>query len=499
MKRLFFTLLLVAGVSGLMFAQTGVKVSASSFTLSHTDNGMRQATPEVVLWNASNMTVTTTVTYFLYNPEGTLVSKSGDHSSQNETQLRPGQNKVALPSLTNCRASLFTEGTYSYKLNVNDETVCQGTIAYGKQEPIAVTPQPEAPVVTMQQPVAPQPEAKEEPVVEQPKVEQPVVNHPVTYSDEPMQQLNLPKDKPAPMKFHFGVNGGVTFSNFSLSANGQMSSPVDYILTAVDDFKGLEKPNYEFTPGFQAGLFVQVPLLKGKNLFLETGAQFSHTSYTNRFRSSDFSTDEYSLWLSFDDVEFNMDYGCKENYTLNAINVPILFGYEFAITDLFHIDLKTGPVLNVIATANLTMSDFYSNCDVYTYFEDGSWGYYGNASSTITGSANLMTGTYEYTQKFTTGDNGTYQITNFVDPIPAYKRINASWRIGANIGVGPVALEVAYDLGLTNMANQAYWENTKGARIPGLVLFGESLYSETPIKDYSQKLGVLTVGLSVRF
>lgn len=494
MKRLFFTLLLFVGFSGFVFAQTGVKVSATSFTLSNTDKGIRQASPEMVLWNASDMTVATTIAYFLYNPDGSLVSKSGVNSSQDEVQLRPGQNKVTLPSLTNCPTSLFTEGTYSYKVNVNGETVCQGTIAFGKQTAPTITPQPAEPVVTVQQPVAPQPQVEEEPVAEQPKMEQPVTNN-----DQPTPRVKEPKAKPEPMKFHFGINGGATFSSFKLAADGQMSSAVDYILTSVDDFYGLEKPNYQFNPGFNAGLFVQIPLLKGKNLFLETGAQFSHTSYTNRFRSSDFSTDESSLWISFDDAEFNMDYGCKENYTLNAINVPVMFGYEFAISKLFHIDLKTGPVLNVIATVNLTMSDFYSNCDVYTYLEDGSWGYYGSASSNITGSANLMTGTYEYTQKFTTGDGGSYQLSNFVDPVPVYKRINASWRIGANIGVGPVALEVAYDLGLTNMANKAYWENTDGARIPGLILFGDSFYSETPINGYSQKLGVLTAGLSVRF
>ena len=241
---------------------------------------------------------------------------------------------------------------------------------------------------------------------------------------------------------------------------------------------------------------MQIPLVKGKNFFLETGAQFARFSCTNMFRSSELQNDN-EVWLNLEDGSYMMDYGCKETYTFSNINVPVLFGYEFAITDLFHIDLMTGPVVNVTASAKLDM-DGYSNCEIYTY-EYGIPTYYGYANSTYTGNADLMTGKYEITQKYSTGEQPSYTINNYTDPIPAYKRINASWRLGANIGVGPVALEVCYDFGLTNMADAAYWENARGARVPGMISFGEAIPSDGYIKDYSQKLGVLTAGLSVRF
>lgn len=464
--------------------------------------GLQHASMEIEVWNSFNTTKAMFLSFKLTAPNGKMISTKSstmNYTSRLSAKLAPGKNRVALPSLAEAETSLFTEGTYKYEIGCDGEVLCQGDIIVEKQA------KNDTPTVVINAPQEPQqkevavnsnnePENKpftvqpQQPTVteEKPQVSvSPAANPTDNGTIQPVQG----KEPVEPMKFHFGITGGIVKPSTSVTANGPLSSVIDYGLTCIPELDTKETPNYEFGLGYSAGLFVQIPLIKGKNVFLEAGAQYAHFSYTNEFANKE----DVEITDSSNGIYCLIDYANKETYSMNYVNIPVLVGYEFGISPLFRIDVKTGPVVGILASAKLNC-DGHSNVEIYTNNDE----YYGYANSTTSGSANLLTGAYDFDQHFSTGDGTTYNIKGEAAAAP-YKAINASWRIGAGIGVGPVSIDVNYDLGLMNVANAQYWENAQGGRIPGLLYFGDFLPSTAPIKDYVQKFSNLSASISVRF
>lgn len=498
MKRLFLLVitLLCMGYAKAQISATrlivdtdGKNAQSSQYCL-----GLQQASMGIEIWNGYSTAKTVSLSFKLTAPNGKLIStkpSQANYTSKQDANLAPGKNRVALPSLAGTTTSLFTEGTYKYEIACDGTILCQGDIIVEKQAkdntPTVVVNTPETPhqeepatstnnepettaiAVHPQQPTV----SEEKPQVSAPSAITPVAPKPV-------------KEK-EPMKFHFGLTGGITLPSTSVSANGPLSSVVDYGMTDIAGLDMKETPNYVFGLGYSAGAFVQMPLIKGKNLFLEAGAQLAHYGYTNEFNNSG------DIVVTSDDLICVMDYANKETYSMNYVNIPVMVGYEFGITPLFRIDVKTGPVVGILASAKLNCEG-HSNCEIYTL--DGAL--YGNACSTTSGTVNLTAGAYDFEQCFSTGAASTYHINGETAATP-FNAINASWRIGAGVGVGPVSVDLNYDLGLMNVGNDQYWNNAQGGRIPGLLFFGEGIPSQAPIKDYVQKFSSVSVNLSVRF
>lgn len=458
---------------------------------------LQHATPELSVWNGFSTSQKASFLFKMYAPSGKLLSgmiSPKGYTSKVNANLQPGMNTVSLPSLSNCAASDFTEGEYKFEVWYNNDKVYFGNINVTKQPEIvqnepAVVEQPKVAVTQKQEEVKPVETPKIAVTVPDPQPEAVAATVEPTSTPKPAAgyKEETPRQKEA-MKFHVGITGGMVLPSMNVTANGPMSSVIDYGMTDISGLTMKEAPDYVMNFGYGAGVFVQIPLIDNQNLFLELGGQFAHFGYKNDFANKD------DVGVTEDGLYYVMDYANKETYSMNYVNVPVLIGYEFGITPLFHVDVKTGPVVGVLASAKL-------NCEGYvnsTVYELDYYEYVGYANSVTSGSANLLTGTYDFKQHFTTGSESTYDIkgTTAVSP---FKAINASWRIGAGIGVGPVSIDVNYDLGLMNVANAQYWENREGGRIPGLLFFGETLHSRAPILDYVQKFSNLSVGLSVRF
>lgn len=505
MKRLFLLVitLLCMGYAKAQISATrlivdtdGKNAQSSQYCL-----GLQQASMGIEVWNGYSTAKTVSLSFKLTAPNGKLIStkpSQANYTSKQDANLAPGKNRVALPSLAGTTTSLFTEGTYKYEIACDGTILCQGDIIVEKQAkdntPTVVVNTPETPhqeepatstnnepettaiAVHPQQPTV----SEEKPQVSAPSAITPVAPKPV-------------KEK-EPMKFHFGLTGGITLPSTSVTANGPLSSVIDYGLTCIPELDTKESPNYEFGLGYSAGLFVQIPMIKGKNLFLEAGAQYAHFSYTNEFANkNDVGITDYG-----NGIYSYLDYANKETYSMNYVNIPVLVGYEIGISSLFRIDVKTGPVVGILASAKLDCEG-HANYEMYAMDDEGYIGdYYGPDNSTTSGTANLLTGAYDFDQHFTTGYDETFNIKGKAAAAP-FKAINASWRIGAGIGVGPVSIDVNYDLGLMNVGNAQYWENTEGDRIPGMLYFASAIPSSSPIKDYVQKFSNLSASISVRF
>ena len=311
-------------------------------------------------------------------------------------------------------------------------------------------------------------------------------------------RVSLTNGKGQTMKLHYGFYAGVNKSSFTLSAeNNILTSVVDYAIADAGEAHDFETPHYQMRACLTAGAFVQIPLFS--NFYLESGLQYSRNAYTN-------TTPGYKLGFNELDQYIEMAYAFKESYKVNTVNVPVLFGYEFAITPLVHFGLSTGPVLNVVATAKLGL-DGRANYSISNFgglVEQG-------ITSTIEGEANLMSGIYDLTQECYLDGNqqaaapdAIYKISNDDDygrarAMNAYRRCSASWRFGANVGVGPVSLFLHYDLGITNMLNDSYWHADNGVRVPGCIVMGTPRYKEQHTYDNEQTAGVIAAGISYRF
>lgn len=304
----------------------------------------------------------------------------------------------------------------------------------------------------------------------------------------------------APMKFHYGISAGVTFPSSKISANAPLTSVVDYATANLGAF--FEEPDYQFNKGFCASLFAQIPLVKGKNFFVELGGQYDHFSYNNEFSSAKSFGDIPFYAIPSNGFAYKMNYGNKESYSMSFVSVPVLFGYEFILNRNVHVDIKTGPVANIMVAAKLDYEG-YSNCDVYHCDSYGNiGGYVDRFASKATGEFNMLTAVFDLIQDY--GDDFVYEYTNNLTlssykKVRPYKMTNFTWRFGAGIGYDHVSLDLFYDLGINNMANSDYWDSRDGTRVPGLLVDGYSFYSLTAIKDYVQKFSSFSACISVRF
>lgn len=275
-----------------------------------------------------------------------------------------------------------------------------------------------------------------------------------------------------------GFSAGVTFPHISTSAADVITSVVDYGVSDVDDLCELETPFYESNPGFFVAFDQQIGLYR--KFYMNIGCEVSYMSFNNKFSNSDLS-------YIIGSTTYDLKYGNTETYQVLYAIIPINIGFALPLSAKCGISIEAGASLN-LGLWGKCMFDGYSDC---------TWGS-NQAQSTISGSADLFSGEYNLTQRYTQGMNDSYDFVGTIEQAPYSKSfMSAQIRLGFN--VGRFVLGAQYRMGLTNMGNAAYWADENGERVGGLYLFGTRIASFKSIGSYMQKCNTLSCYITFKF
>ncbi len=262
-------------------------------------------------------------------------------------------------------------------------------------------------------------------------------------------------------KVAFGVNVGYLMPNVSSSAGGGFTgSPINYSLT--DD---RENVDYSSASGFSIGVSADIKLYK--NFYLLTGLNFTQVKYSNSFSQmiNDQIVSIYPLMSQayYGDITSNF----KEDYTMTSIEVPLLASYRIVLTKTGSLHLNIGPYFSYGLSAKMKLSGSNeSSGDVYGY-----WGnkiQFGQSFGTFSETSHYSADMDMYSKNLgfvkTVESGGNLGFENkeeydFEDS--PLKRFNYGLRIGATYELRGFQLGIAYNLQLSNMANDKFWESSR--------------------------------------
>lgn len=265
----------------------------------------------------------------------------------------------------------------------------------------------------------------------------------------------------------FGL--GFCLPDFASSASNELGSVIDYGVTDVPGLAPLEVPEYKGMYGFSVNYGLDYLLKNG--IFFETGVGFTYLKLKN-----DFANDR--LAYTYKGIRYAMDYGCNEKYSISYIQVPVLIGYDLDFDVSSSVRINAGVIAGIGVSAKCKLENGYSN---YTTKNNG------DASSVYSGSFDLYSGDYSISQTYMTGIQDTYE---YKDKVAApFKRFDLALSVGASYVIRSFEFGVAYNIGLSNIANDEYFSSTN--RVGGCLFPGRVIRSEQGIYDYKHKVNIL--------
>lgn len=289
----------------------------------------------------------------------------------------------------------------------------------------------------------------------------------------------------AKVGFEFGA--GLLVSHASVSFGGpKVGGVVNYSVNNLNNV-GTE-PDFSSGVGVEFHGNVDIPLTNSFSVL--TGLEFALHNFSNRFQSSGwkYTTDSWSS-------SWGVTQDSKESYRFAMLDIPLLGRYAIPIGD--HgaaISFKAGLVMGIGLSAKCKVSSH-----VRSEKMDASENYTGTyAESDISGSINLYTGSYSFSQKYSTGSASLYSVSD--KATNPFDRFNLSLRFGTDLKVGGFLLGLSYNLGLSNIANKSYFSNVSN-QVPGFYVVGEPEFAETaqPLENYKQRIGSFCISVGYSF
>ncbi len=255
----------------------------------------------------------------------------------------------------------------------------------------------------------------------------------------------------------FGVNVGYLMPFVSSSASGFTGSPVNYALANEE-----ENVDYSSKVGFTAGLMMDIKLYK--NFYLMAGVNYTQYKYKNAFNHT---FDDFIVQTFNNTVyrgQMKTDY--KENYTLHAIEIPILASYRFVLTKHSSLHLNLGPYISYGISAKMGLSgtadskgETYDRTVGQQY--DTQKGKFTQTYHT-SGNFDLYSKSLGYVKTIENGVGLGGEVQNDYDfDASPYKRFNLGLKLGVTYELRGFQLSVGYNLQLTNMANSKFWESSR--------------------------------------
>lgn len=279
------------------------------------------------------------------------------------------------------------------------------------------------------------------------------------------------------------VGAGLLLTMTSASFPGRATQSV--INFGVNDlYDCYTAPNYSSGIGFNVHANYWMPV--AQNIYVIAGLGISNGGFTNEFKMD-------NLVFTFSGVKWYPEETSKETYRMTYLDIPVMGAYNSPFDEKSGLVLKGGLVFGFGLSGTLKM-----NARLYEQTEPDAQGNYTYRESTIKGDINLFSGKYKLTQQYSTGAASTYNINgNAKNP---YKRLNMSLTLGADVVFDKVTFGLAYNLGLSNIANKAYWGNPE-SQVPGYYLVGNPKFYDTaePLSGYSQHLSSLSISVGYSF
>lgn len=270
----------------------------------------------------------------------------------------------------------------------------------------------------------------------------------------------------------FGVNAGYVIPVISASSGGNYTgSIVNYALG-----NNAEDASYSVSGGFNVGAFADIRLYK--NFYLRAGLEYTHYSYKNQFNKN---VDRRILQTTQYYLGGPTQNNYEEEYTINQLEIPILASYRLATSRISHVQINVGPVVYYGLSAKMKLSgntdteslraykftnlqytnELYNNSTYSSHYA----GY---------GELDLYGKHFDYTETYTMGNNADIRKSYDLDGAPL-NRLNFGIRMGVAFEYAGVSLGLEYNLMLTNMANQKFWESDRLTifdQTPGTVMSG---------------------------
>lgn len=259
-------------------------------------------------------------------------------------------------------------------------------------------------------------------------------------------------------KIAFGVNGGYLLPMISASSDGGFTgSAVNYALG-----NSRENASYSSSGGFSVGAHVDFRIYRSFHLI--TGINFLHYKYSNEF--------DGNVNLSFVDGGF-VDYALKgecqlsfkENYTMSALEIPILVSYRWAVADKSHVQFNLGPVINYGLSSKMELSGSMDSETLYGYkLENGEVTNIRVPEVPISSRHYLLDGEFDlYSKELSYSEQyelGSIQKKTTFDESP-FKRLSFGVKVGVAYEFKGVKLGVDYGFMLSNVANEKFWNGNR--------------------------------------
>lgn len=276
----------------------------------------------------------------------------------------------------------------------------------------------------------------------------------VTQSPNMVQNLIFPDSRlVGGRNISFGVSASYYMPFVSTSAGG------DYVGSVADYGLGSgENASYKSATGFSFGVFADMRLYK--NIFLTAGVNYTQVKYKNTFAQN---TNLKTPLTDFEYLGGDVMNNYTEEYTHQAIEVPVLVSYRLKTSDVSHVQFNVGPVLNFGLSAKMKMAGATGSDTMHKYAVNGgsmvdqsNYSYHTAVNSEF----NLYQKCVLWNESYTTGnDADAAHHTEFKDA--PFNRFNCGLRVGVAYEWAGISLGLSYTQMLTNMANEGYWENDR--------------------------------------
>lgn len=288
--------------------------------------------------------------------------------------------------------------------------------------------------------------------------------------------------------FSIGVSASYLIPFVNSSAGGDfVGSPVNYSLC-----DNRENVSYSSQSGFTVGLLADIRLYK--NFYFMPGVNYTQIKYTNKFDkpvpNSVVFADESRVWIG------DVTNSYEEKYTLNMIEVPLLFSYRFVLTKMSSLHLNLGPYLSFGLSAKMNLAGS-SESSGYIYDR---WGLahgsepiatFSNEGSHLNTEFDLYAKEFQFSQ-VREGDTTLGVTEMYESGSSPYKKFNYGLKAGVVYELRGFQLGLYYNLMLSNMGQAGFWE---GPRVP--IINGQT--GSNNMSGYKHRINSLEIKLGYVF
>lgn len=303
----------------------------------------------------------------------------------------------------------------------------------------------------------------------------------VTQSPLMVQNLIFPNSSlVGGRNFSLGVSASYYVPFVSTSAGGEyVGSVLDYGLGTSD-----ENASYKSAVGYSFGLFADIRLYK--NIFLMAGANFSQIKYKNEFNKNTIYTQPFT---AYEYLRGELQNAYTEEYTHTMIEVPLLASYRFKTSDVSHVQLNLGPVLNFGLSAKMQLRG-NSDCETMRRYNSVTHQPVDNNKylhhTAVNADFNLYQPCVYWEETYTSGNDAMVAHHDKFQESPLH-RFNCGLRLGVAYEWAGLSFGLTYTQMLTNMANKNYWENERWTVLN---------VSDATLRGYKHRLNTLELRLA---